>query len=332
MGMQCLNGVLSLDGTLSTKQKELRTQFFIFAFVGWGAAVCPLVLRSGAQLRNPISVVGTLVTLVGCSIAICAVLCRVPLTTRMVVGPLYVITCGVLLWDLNARALSSQQWPVFVLVINMLLVMQVPTQYSLGLVCFVVTWLLLLGVEESFRFGLFDIPGLAELEGKYGRLYYLEEKIACETPPCPVSFPSPHLLTSVSVFAIDFIVTRGFAREVLKEQTSMERTINTVQEIASLLARYDVEKVAELLKAHEGDLPEGMTDALRRTCGSTVPTSLLRCLRLRLMRTVCSSRQWHRLGLTARQQRLCSQTSVRRRRSGRTHLRGCVLDCRSTML
>ena len=155
------------------------------------------------------------------------------------------------------------QWHLLVLIIDVMLVMQVPTQYSLGLVCFVLTWLVVLGVEESFRFGLYYIPGLAEQEGKYGRLYYLERRIGCETLPCPIPFPSNRLCTAVSVFSIDFIVTRGFAREVLKEQTSMERTINTVQEIASLLARYDVEKVAELLKAHEGDLPEGMTDALR---------------------------------------------------------------------
>ena len=263
MGMQCLNGVLSLDGTLSTKQKELRTQFFICASVGCCATLFYLVLSLETHRRHAIHFVGTLSTLLGSIIAMCALLCRVPLTTRVVVGPLYVIAIGVLMWDLNGRAISMEQWPLFVLIIDVLLVMQVPTQYSLGLVCFVIMWLLLLGVEESFRFGLFDIPGLAEQEGKYGRLYYLEEKFACETPPCPIPFASNRLFTAVSVFAIDFIVTRGFAREVLKEQTSMERTINAVQEIASLLARYDVEKVAELLKAHEGDLPEGMTDALR---------------------------------------------------------------------
>ena len=263
MGTQCLNGVLSLDGTLSTKQKELRTQFFIFAFMGYCATLSYLVLNLESHRRHPIHFVGTLITLLTCSIAICALLCRVPLTTRVVVGTLYVIAIGGLLWDLSQRALSMEQWPLLVLIIDMLLVMQVPTQYSLGLVCFVIIWLVVLSVEESFRFGLFDIPGMAEQEGKYGRLYYLEEKIACETPPCPIPFPPNRLFTALSVFSIDFIVTRGFAREVLKEQTSMERTINAVQEIASLLARYDVEKVAELLKAHEGDLPEGMTDALR---------------------------------------------------------------------
>ena len=263
MGMQCLNGVLSLDGTLSRKKKELRTQFFIAACVAWCATVLAVLANFDSQRSIPIILAGALVLLLALSIAICAVLCRVPLTTRVVVGTLYMMTCALLMWDLSGRTIFIEQWPMLVLVIDMLLVMQVPTRYSQGLVCFIVLWLLLLGVEESFRFGLFDIPGLAEQEGDFGRLYYLKEKFDCETPPCPVKFPSPTLLTAISVFSIDFIVTRGFARQVLKEQASMERTINRVQEIASLLARYDVEKVAELLEEHEHELPEGMTVALR---------------------------------------------------------------------
>ena len=137
MGMQCLNGVLSLDGTLSTKRKELRTQFFIFACAGWSAVLFSLGMTSEAQLRNPIFFVGTLVILIGLSIAICAVLCRVPLTTSVVVGTLYMITCGILMWDLAGRAFSMEQWVFLVLIIDMLLVMQVPKVYSLGLVCFV---------------------------------------------------------------------------------------------------------------------------------------------------------------------------------------------------
>ena len=263
MGMQCLNGVLSLDGTLSTKRKELRTQYFIFACVGWWTVVVTMVLTLEEQRRNPVFFVGTLVALLGLSIAICAVLCRVPLTTRVVVGTLYTITCGMLMWDLNGRTISIEQWPLLVLIIDMLLVMQVPKVYSQGLVCFVIVWLVVLSVEESFRFGLFDLPWLAPQEGKYGRLYYLEEKFVCETPPCPIPFPSNRLFTATAVFALDFIVTRGFASEVLKEQAAMERTINAVQEIASLLAGYDVEKVAELLEEHEHELPQGMTVALR---------------------------------------------------------------------
>ena len=263
MGLQCLNGVLSLDGTLSTKRKELRTQFFIFACAGWWATIFSLVTSLGRLTKQPISFCGSLIALLGFSLIVCAVLCRVPLTTRVVVGTLYMVTCGMLMWDLNARTLSLVQWPLLVLIIDMLLVMRVPTRYSLGLVCLVIFWLLLLGVEEGFRFGLFDIPGMPAQGGEYGRRYYLEEKFVCETLPCPTAFPSLSLTSAVCVFVIDFIMTRGFAREVLKEQASMERTINAVQEIASLLARYDVEKVAVLLEEHEHELPQGMTVALR---------------------------------------------------------------------
>ena len=263
MGMQCLNGVLSLDGTLSRKKKELRTQFFIFGCVGLLANLLGLVANLDSPIRHPINSVATVVVSLGFSIAICAVLCRVPLTTRVVVGTLYLITCGMLMWDLNGRAVFSEAWPLLVLIIDMLLVMQVPKVYSLGLVGFIIMWLLVLGVEESFRFGLFEMPGMPKQEGEFGRLYYLEKKFVCETPPCPIPFPSYSLSIAMAVFVIDFIVTRGFAHEVLKEQASMERTINAVQEIASLLARYDVEKVAELLEEHEHELPEGMTVALR---------------------------------------------------------------------
>ena len=263
MGMQCLNGVLSLDGTLSTKKKELRTQFFIFGCVGWWANLLGGAGTFYSQLRHPINLAGTVVVSLGFSIAVCAVLCRVPLSTRVVVGTLYMITCGMLMWDLSGRTISRQAWPLLVLIIDMLLVMQVPARYSLGLVGFIIMWLVVLSVEESFRFGLFEMPGSAPQEGEFGRLYYLKGKFDCETPPCPAEFPSYSVLVAMAVFVIDFIVTRGFARQVLKEQASMERTINAVQEIASLLARYDVEKVAELLEEHEHELPEGMTVALR---------------------------------------------------------------------
>ena len=261
--MQCLNGVLSLDGTLSRKNKELRTQFFIFACVGWLATALSLAISLDRQIKHVLNMVGTLVVLLALSIAICAVLCRVPLTTRLVVGTLYMMTFGILLWDLCARTVSIEQWPLLVLVIDMLLVMQVPTRYSLGLVCFLILWLVLLGLEESFRFGLYDLPGLPEQEGEFGRKYYLEEKFVCATPPCSTVFPTTRLLLAVFVFAIDFIVTRGFARQVLKEQASMERTINAVQEIASLLAKYDVEGVARMLAARGSELPEEMYETLQ---------------------------------------------------------------------
>ena len=261
--MQCLDGVLSLDGTLIGKEKEKRTQYFIGNTVALCATIAGLALTYRVQVAHTLYVTGTLLVCLGFIVAVCTVLCKVPLTTGIMVSALYVTTTGVLLWDLDARTISDAKWPILVLIIDMLLVMQVPTRYSLGLVVFVFMWLLVLGVEQSVRFGLFDMPGLAEQEGEYGRLYYKELRFSCEKLPCPVNFPSSTLIPALSVFLIDFVITRGFARQVLKEQASMEKTIEAVQEIASLLAGYDVEKVAELLEEHEHELPEGMTVALR---------------------------------------------------------------------
>ena len=252
-----------MDGTLSSKARERRTRFFIFANAGLLALLVTFAISFSMQVKTPIYLAATVFCLIGFSIAVCAVLCRFRLNTHLVVGALYLVSAGFLLYDFTAHTMSTSQWPLLVLVIDMLLVMQVPARYSLGLVCFIVIWLILLGVEESFRFGLFDLPGLPAQEGEYGRQYFHDMRYDCATLPCPVKFPSSSLLGSLTVFVIDFIVTRGFAHEVLKEQASMERTINTVQEIASLLASYDVEKVAELLEAHRDELPEGMSAALR---------------------------------------------------------------------
>ena len=262
-GMQCLDGVLSLDGTLSKKEKELRTHFFTFCSVALGSCVNGFSLSFDMHAHQPVYMAGTTSAILAFAIGVGLVLCRVPLTTPIVVGTMYSVTASILMWDLNARTISFEQWPMLVLVIDMLLVMQVPTRYTLGLVCFIVMWLVLMSVEASFRFGLFDLPGLPKQEGEYGRLDYANREFACEKLPCPMPFLSPTLFAPLSVFVLDFIVTRGFARQVLKEQASMERTINAVQEIASLLARYDVEKVAELLEEHEHELPVGMTVALR---------------------------------------------------------------------
>ena len=261
--MKCLDAVLSLDGTLSAKRKQQRTQYFIFVSVGLFLSLTSLPITLQKATSQPAGVLASGLSLLGMSIGMCAVLCRFHLSTRLVVGTLYLIASAALLWDLTGRTLSDPQWPLLVIVIDMLLVMQVPTQCTLGLVCFIVAWLFLVSVEEGFRYGLYDLPGLSHQEGEFGRLALANKRVACTKLPCATSFPQPSLISSIAVFAMDFIVTRGFAREVLKEQASMEQTIDAVQEIALLLAKYDVEGVARMLAARGSELPEEMYETLQ---------------------------------------------------------------------
>ena len=257
--MQRLNAMLPKGGRANDRRAEL----FLFSALGLFASLVGVLSTIGNHTGHLYTWFGTVFITLGYSIAICAVLCGAHLTTRLLIGIFSLLTIGLLFWDINARTLSGTQWPLFVLVVDMMLVMQVPTQYSIGLVGFIVMWLILLGLEEGFRFGLFELPGMPAQHGDHGRHFLKEKRYGCANLPCPKTFPSTDLVVSMSIFLLDFAVTRGFAHRVLKEQRTMERTISTVQEIASLLAGYDVEKVAELLEEHGGELPEGMTVALR---------------------------------------------------------------------
>ena len=265
--MRCLNSALTIDGSLSADEVKKRTIMFVFCVV---SAVLPVVfalLTQGQKIdvqHRMVSELGSCIVVILGFVAIVKVLCKQQLHTTFVVGYIYSFSVGVCLWDLHSRTYSYFAWPIIILVVDMLLVMQVPSRYSAWFVGATVVWLLLMACEESFRFGLFDLPGLLPYEGEHGRRAVILEKADCEFLPCKTSFPPLGLFSTLAVFMIDFFVTRRFAHNVLKEQESMRRTISVVQEIASLLAGYDVEQVAEMLDVHGGDLPEGMTAALWR--------------------------------------------------------------------
>ena len=264
--MGWLEGVLSLDGTLDGKVRKKRTLFLLFmcvvaAFSGVGL----LSYSSQGVSERVVSVLSLLVMFVMSLFAIVWMLCRRPLVQGLVHVSGGVLAVSILFQDLSARSTSDTSWPLLVLVVDFLLVMQANERFVSVLVAVTLCYLLLIAFESTLRFGMLDLPGLVPQEGERGRREIGFIKADCTSLPCavPVGLTVRYFLAAAGVFVIDFITTRGFARDVQEEQASMERTINAVQEIASLLAGYDVEQVAELLKAHEGDLPEGMTAALR---------------------------------------------------------------------
>ena len=260
---KALLGVLSLDGTLSPKEQTKRTLFLAYAVMASSLCLGNLSLSYEEQWDIPAYFWGSVLISASCLYVVVSILCRRPLTTNMVLRVLSLQAVSLFIWDLVARGSGYFAWPLLVLIIDVLLVMQVPSRYTLGLVSFTVVWLVVVGMELVFRFGLLEMPGLTPLEGKHGRREAYTRMSDCSSPPCPAPFPPHGMNNSIVVFVIDFVVTRRFARGILKEQATMERTINTVQEIASLLAGYDVERVAELLAEHHGQLPGEMAFALR---------------------------------------------------------------------
>ena len=260
--MRYLESLLSLDGTLGKKEQSQRTLFLLFSICGFLFTAG----YTGSHLDAVGSIAMTFATqtllLVTCVFGMGVILCRIRLTTTIVVTVAYLFAMCFILADLQLRVFNLSFWGPMVLVVDFMLVMQVPSRYSVGLVCVTICWLVFVAVEQQFRFGLFDLPGMAPQGGKHGREDHFWN-IHCEKLPCSED-PTLPFLQATSVFVVDFLATRGFARDILKEQATMERTINVVQEIASLLAKYDVEGVAEMLKVQRDELPEEMHATLQR--------------------------------------------------------------------
>ena len=259
--MGCLERALSLDGTLDTQSRHKRKLCFIFSCVSL-ASSCVFFLIDVASFRGSY----VLTASVSCTLLISfccmlVILLKYELTTLVMVSAAGLLSVVILVCDLSVRTEYGYAWPMMVLLVDYLLVMQVPTRYSTATVVCTLVYLFVIAAEETWRFGLLDMPGLMPQEH---RRSFVGSMGDCDVLPCKQKKAVAEFMTAASVFVFDFIATRGFARGLLKEQTSMQRTIATVQDIASLLAGYDVEKVAELLEVHGGELPEGMTTAMRK--------------------------------------------------------------------
>ena len=260
--LPCLEAAISLEGTLSKEEQKPRATFLLFA-------VAALVFNTGHIAATweehtfaMVYMVATGIIQVVFFVVALNILCKRPLSTRFTVSSLYLASLGLYMWDLNGRVSQLPSWPMLVLIIDMLLVMRVPARYSWYLVATTVVYLTVMLCEQTWRFGFFDLPGLKPQEGTYGRREFYSKVVACDKIPCASPTAASSFTNATAVFLIDFFVTRGFAREVLKEQAAMEKTIEAVQEIASLLAKYDVEGVARMLKMREAELPEQMYETL----------------------------------------------------------------------
>ena len=259
----CLEAAFTVDGTVTAKEATRRKLFFWVIVTSSVLSISDAVLTSEALADRQMHVMSHGIYVVSTAYALFTILFKRHLSNTVIIGSAYTVAVSLFLVDLSVRALNYTFWPSLVLIVDFLILLEVDQLYVLAVVCFTVLWIVLMGLEETYRFGLLDMPGLPVQEGEHGRREYYRKLTECESPPCAMSDKLGQIGTPITVFLVDFVATRSFSRGLLKEQESMERTINVVQEIASLLAGYDVEQVAELLKVHGGDLPEGMTVALR---------------------------------------------------------------------
>ena len=158
------------------------------------------------------------------------------------------ICIAIALMEIEASAMKSiQLWPIYVLIIDILLTCQTPVGMTYSVIAFVFITTLAIEGEEVFRYGLYDFEW-GEYSQEFRRIRY-----ECNNLPCKVSlqYGMTRALTLLSIFLIDFLCTRGFASSAIAEKKRILASIEAANFIAVSLSRFDLESASQLLEEVE---------------------------------------------------------------------------------
>ena len=232
--------ITAKDTPLQIKRKKL---FIITTFIVFFPALL-VFYRSFGQERFILFYVCFLFVFLSIFAFVWVVGLRLQVTDRFMQCFLVLFAIGIALSDIDSSVLQEEpSWPMFVIVIDFLLVCEAPHRTTLIIVsgCFVL--LCVKASEKIFRYGLFDF------EFGYYSQATRRENFECEKLPCRRSFETgfSNLCVELTVFLIDFVCTRGFAITLLEEKNRILASIEAANHIAISLSRFDLESSEKLL-------------------------------------------------------------------------------------
>ena len=166
----------------------------------------------------------------------------------------FVYMVCIMVLDLSsAAAMQERAWPLFVVIIDVLLIVGTDCRTSKIAVSIILLWLMIVSSDHASRWGLLDIPGTAP---KSERLRHCD----CGDPPCVVKATGiSGLAMYILVFVVDFFFTVGFANQVRSEKQRIEESAQLAEKIASALVVFDLEDAEMYLTAAAGtDLSESL--------------------------------------------------------------------------
>eukprot|EP01063_Lacrimia_lanifica_P023631 TRINITY_DN3125_c0_g1_i13.p1 TRINITY_DN3125_c0_g1~~TRINITY_DN3125_c0_g1_i13.p1 ORF type:complete len:787 (+),score=252.61 TRINITY_DN3125_c0_g1_i13:53-2413(+) len=157
---------------------------------------------------------------------------------------------------LGQAAGRGQWWPLFVLLIDILLVVEAPRYLTKCVVGVVLLWLILMQIEFATRaLGILDLPDMASYEAR-------REQCNCDKPPCSDNYGVGAVAISLTaaflIFLVDFFLTRGFADQAHAEKSKMAAAVRAAEDMARSLAGFDLDAAAAYLEEHP-ELPGELT-------------------------------------------------------------------------
>ena len=142
-----------------------------------------------------------------------------------------------------ASVQESRGWPMFVVVVDVLLACRLSDRFARILVFVINVWLIILASETGFRFGLYDIPGTISYDDRRTRC-------DCEKPPCPdIARSIVDFSFYFTIFVCDFLFTRSFAIQVTKEKARVAASVDLAQHLVQNLVNFDLKSSEVLLQS-----------------------------------------------------------------------------------
>eukprot|EP00754_Rhynchopus_humris_P030360 Rhum_TRINITY_DN15268_c3_g1::Rhum_TRINITY_DN15268_c3_g1_i15::g.147551::m.147551 len=157
----------------------------------------------------------------------------------------------------SAIETNRRVWPTCIILLDFLLIVKAPSSLTLSIVVSMCVYLCVMAMEETWRVGLFDVPSLAPYEHRACQG-------TCEKPPCARPFIESliYVAADMSVFLMDFYITRGFALQVRREKERMAAAVTAAQHVAERLASFDLDAAEDVLESQE-DMPPDLCESLR---------------------------------------------------------------------
>ena len=169
--------------------------------------------------------------------------------TDLLIGLYCGVVCiGIALVEVEGSATKTfQLWPMFVIIIDILLACQTPVRMTYSVIALVIFLTLVTESENVFRYGVYDFEW-----GDYSQ-EFRRSKCECDNLPCREPFMDELIrtLTLLGIFLVDFLCTRGFASSAIAEKKRILASIEAANYIAVSLSRFDLESASRLLEEVE---------------------------------------------------------------------------------
>ena len=171
----------------------------------------------------------------------------------------------IVLADLSAvMMMLSRSWPNFVVAIDIILVLDMSKTLEYAMVGTAVLWLVMTHVNAVHGWGI-NFRLLLRGTDVDNALGAIPDACDCPNPPCGHSFSYSvaGLFSGLTVFLIDFAITRGFASQVREEKQKIAASIDAAQKVTECLVKFDLDAARQFLHADENNagMPEELYQA-----------------------------------------------------------------------